>query len=57
METLAENWFFVLVILLCIGHHFFHGHGRHDVERHEPSSPGGPNGRTTSPANDSRGEP
>ncbi len=28
MEALAENWFFVLVLLACIGIHFFgHGHG------------------------------
>ena len=31
METLAENWFFVLVLLACIGVHFFgHGHGHGD---------------------------
>lgn len=28
MEALAENWFFVLILLFCIGVHFFgHGHG------------------------------
>jgi len=28
MEALAENWFFVLILLGCIGVHFFgHGHG------------------------------
>jgi hypothetical protein len=28
METLAENWFFVLVLLFCVGAHFLgHGHG------------------------------
>lgn len=36
METLAENWFFVLILLLCIGSHFFgHGHGHGHDSRHE----------------------
>lgn len=44
---LTENWFFLLIILLCIGIHFFghghgHGHGRH-TEDHEPET-GGKNG-------------
>lgn len=28
MEWLLENWFFILVAVLCIGMHFF-GHGSH----------------------------
>ncbi len=34
MEALIENWFFVAVLLFCIGVHFLgHGHGRaHDHE-------------------------
>lgn len=27
MSILFENWFFLLIIVLCIGMHFFHGHG------------------------------
>jgi len=27
MNILLENWFFLLIIVLCVGMHFFHGHG------------------------------
>ena len=33
MAFLSENWFFVLVLLVCLVMHFFHGlggHGTHD---------------------------
>lgn len=29
MEWLAENWFWLLVFLACIGMHMGHGHSRH----------------------------
>ena len=32
MDWLSNNSFFVLILLLCIGMHFFHGHGGHDDE-------------------------
>lgn len=41
MEALAENWFFLLVILLCIAVHMFghgHGHGHgHDAKGDHPA--------------------
>lgn len=43
MEALAENWFFVLVLLACIGMHVFghghgHGHGHGNGHGHESPS-------------------
>jgi len=38
MEWLSSNSFFVLVLLVCIGMHFFghgHGHGKHDASKVE----------------------
>jgi len=35
MEALAENWFFVAVLLLCVGVHVF-GHGHGHSHRNEP---------------------
>jgi hypothetical protein len=29
MTWLTENAFFVIIILACVGMHFFHGHGGH----------------------------
>jgi len=29
VDFFTENWFFILILLLCIGMHFFHGHGGH----------------------------
>ncbi|MCB1055895.1 MAG: DUF2933 domain-containing protein [Acidobacteria bacterium] len=37
MSILFENWFFLLVLLLCIGMHFF-GHGHGGREHGEPES-------------------
>jgi hypothetical protein len=41
MEALAENWFFVLILLACIGAHFFghgHAHGAHGHGVHRQGS-------------------
>ena len=39
VSILFENWFFLLVLLLCIGMHFFgHGHGHGGREHGEPES-------------------
>ncbi|NOZ94622.1 MAG: DUF2933 domain-containing protein, partial [Acidobacteria bacterium] len=27
MNILLENWFFLLIVAVCVGMHFFHGHG------------------------------
>ncbi|NOX52069.1 MAG: DUF2933 domain-containing protein [Gammaproteobacteria bacterium] len=38
MDWLGENAFFIIVLLLCVGMHFFHGHGHHNdksVDRHD----------------------
>ena len=36
MSFLVENWFFLLVLLACIGMHFFgHGHGHRHGDRQE----------------------
>jgi len=37
MEWISPNWFFVVILLLCVGMHLFHGHagGRH--RRHDDS--------------------
>ncbi len=29
MDWLGSNAFFVIILVLCIGMHFFHGHGGH----------------------------
>ncbi len=29
MEWLTGNAFFVVILLVCVGMHFFHGHGGH----------------------------
>jgi len=46
MEILTENWFFVLVILVCVGVHVLghgdHGHGsadKHEGDRSQDSEP------------------
>lgn len=47
MEALAENWFFVVILLLCVGVHFLghgHGHGGSHVHGKDPGS-GGEGGR------------
>lgn len=44
MRVLLENWFFLLILLLCIGMHVFghgHGHGR-GHEGHAPDDGAGP---------------
>lgn len=30
MDWLGSNSFFLIILLLCIGMHLFHGHGSHD---------------------------
>lgn len=35
MTWLAENWFWVLIGVLFVGMHFFHGHGGHGGGGHE----------------------
>lgn len=39
MDVLFENWFFIAVLLVCVGMHFFmhgrHGHG-HGHRHHGP---------------------
>lgn len=30
MSWLSANSFFVIILLLCVGLHLLHGHGRHD---------------------------
>lgn len=32
MDFLSQNWFFLIILLACVGMHFLHGHG------HEPAS-------------------
>jgi len=27
MDWVSSNWFFLAVLLLCVGMHLFHGHG------------------------------
>ncbi len=29
MDWLTDNSFFLLILLLCVGMHLFHGHGDH----------------------------
>lgn len=41
MNWLSANSFFLIILLLCVGIHLFHGHGDHgnhgaDEERREP---------------------
>jgi len=33
MEWLSGNSFFVILLLLCVGMHFFHGHGNHNKNK------------------------
>jgi len=45
MEALVENWFFVLILLFCIGVHFLgHGHGHGHGRGHDHGT-GHENGR------------
>jgi len=38
MQELADNWFFIALILLCIGMHLFgHGHAGHRPSDEEES--------------------
>lgn len=41
MSFLAENWFFVLILLACIAMHFFmHDQGGHGSDQDPPSTGG-----------------
>lgn len=47
MDSLLENWFFLLVLFLCVGMHFFghghgHGHGHGESEAPKPRGSQGP---------------
>ncbi len=33
MEWLSGNSFFLILLLLCVGMHFFHGHGTHNKDK------------------------
>ena len=35
MDWLGSNAFFVIILVLCIGMHFFHGHGGHGSHEDE----------------------
>lgn len=37
MTFLPENWFFILLLLLCVGMHFVHGRGGHGVHDSTPA--------------------
>lgn len=49
MDVLFENWFFIALLLVCIGMHFFmhgrhghgHGHQHHDHREHDQHGHGG----------------
>lgn len=43
MDWLSGNSFFLIILLLCVGMHFFHGHGGHgghsDDKQDDPHDP------------------
>lgn len=47
MDVLFENWFFIALLLVCVGMHFFmhghhgHGHGHHDPRKSDQHEHGG----------------
>ena len=43
MEWLIGNSFFLIILLLCVGMHLFHGHGGHG--RHREDKENGRHGR------------
>lgn len=44
MSWLSGNSFFLIILLLCIGMHLFHGHGGHGGDR-DDSEEGQPHDR------------
>ena len=50
MRVLLENWFFLLIVLICIGMHVFgHGHGHGHGRGHGGNAPDGGKGPQREP--------